>query len=59
MKNDILDALCLKRKKIELPSTCEDECGQVCIDIFVITYSTLEELESMQPNKKLTSIKPC
>ena len=53
MKDDILDALCLKRKQIELPSTCEDECGQVCIDISVKTYPTLEELESMQPNKEV------
>jgi hypothetical protein len=30
MKDDILDVLCLKRKQIEVPSTGEDECGQVC-----------------------------
>jgi len=49
MKDDILDALSLKRKQTELPSTCKDKCGQVCINISVITYPTLEELENIPP----------
>lgn len=50
-----MDSICLKRKEIELPSTCGDESGQVCIDISVNTYPTLEELENI-PSIELLDI---